>query len=51
MLGALQQASAPQEAEHSLEAARTVVREIAADLPAALAEDWLARGDIRALLS
>ena len=50
MLGALQQESAPEQAAQSLEAARAVVREITADLAPDLADSWLARGDVRALL-
>ena len=50
MLGALQRETAPEESAHSLEAARMVVREIAADLPQPIAEGWLARGDVSALL-
>ncbi len=50
LLGALLVGSAPTESERSLEAARTVIRGIAADLPPLLAAEWLARRDIRALL-
>lgn len=50
MLGALLVPSQPEEAERNLEAARAVVREIAADLPPLLASEWLARRDIAALL-
>jgi hypothetical protein len=51
LLGALQEQATPDEARRSLDAARTVVREIAGDLPAPLASDWLERSDIRALLA
>ena len=50
LLGALLAGSSPTESERSLEAARTVIRGIAADLPPLLAAEWLARRDIRALL-
>jgi tetratricopeptide (TPR) repeat protein len=50
LLGALLAGSSPAESERSLEAARAVIRGIAADLPPLLAAEWLARRDIRALL-
>lgn len=50
MLGALQERSDPAAATRSLEAARAVVREMAADLPPLLASEWLARRDVAALL-
>lgn len=50
LLGALQEQSAPGEAERSLAAARLAVRAVADDLPPPLASDWLARGDIRSLM-
>jgi hypothetical protein len=50
LLGALQQQVAPEDAERSLDAARTVIREVALDLPAPLASAWLGRRDIRSLL-
>jgi len=50
LLGALLAASSPTESERSLDAARAVIRGIAADLPPLLAAEWLARRDIRALL-
>ena len=50
LLGALLAGSSPAESERSLEAARAVIRGIAADLPPILAAEWLARRDIRALL-
>jgi hypothetical protein len=50
LLGALLAGSAPAESERSLEAARAVIRGIAADLPPLLAAEWLGRRDIRALL-
>lgn len=50
LLGALLAGSAPAESERSLEAARAVIRDIAADLPPLLSAEWLARRDIRALL-
>lgn len=51
LLGALQAQSDPTEAQRSLEAARAVVREIAAELPQPLADDWLARPDIHSLMT
>jgi tetratricopeptide (TPR) repeat protein len=50
LLGALQEQSRPDESARSLEAARVVVREIAADLPPLLASEWLARRDLAALM-
>lgn len=50
MLGALQAQSAAEESAHNLEAARVIVRDIAADLPTSLAADWLARRDVASLL-
>jgi len=50
LLGALQEQSRPEESARSLEAARAVVREIAADLPPMLATQWLSRRDLAALL-
>ncbi len=50
VLGALLSDVAPTEAAASLTAARTAVRHICEDLPAALASDWLTRPDIAALL-
>jgi len=51
VLGALVAASAPVESVAALESARSVVRQIADELPGAFAEDWLARPDIAALLA
>ncbi len=50
LLGALQASSAPEESERNLESARAVIRDMAADLPPLLADEWLARRDIRTLL-
>ncbi len=50
LLGALLAGSSPTESERSLEAARAVIRGIAAGLPPLLAAEWMARRDIRALL-
>jgi tetratricopeptide (TPR) repeat protein len=51
VLGALVAPSAPAESAAALASARTVVRQIADELPGAFAEDWLARPDIAALLA
>lgn len=51
LLGALQQQSSPLDATRSLDAARTVVMEVAGDLPAPLERVWLERPDVRALLA
>lgn len=50
VLGALLAHSAPGESADCLAAARDTVAAIAADLPADLAEGWLARPDVAALL-
>lgn len=50
VLGALLSEAAPAEAAASLAAARAAVRQIADDLPPALASEWLVRPDIAALL-
>ena len=50
LLGALVAGSAPEESARSLAAARSAVLAIAADLPADLREDWLARPNVSALL-
>jgi hypothetical protein len=50
LLGALVAGSAPEESARSLAAARSAVLAIAADLPAELREDWLARPNVSALL-
>ena len=50
LLGALVAGSAPEESARSLGAARSAVLAIAADLPADLREDWLARPNVSALL-
>ena len=50
LLGALLAGTNPEESERSLETARAVIRAIAEDLPPVLADQWLARRDIRALL-
>lgn len=50
VLGALLGEAVPQEAASSLAAARAAVRQISEDLPPSLAQDWLARPDIAALL-
>jgi hypothetical protein len=50
LLGALVAGSAPEESAKSLAAARSAVLAIAADLPADLREDWLARPNVSALL-
>ena len=50
LLGALQASSVPEESERNLESARAVIRDMAADLPPLLADEWLARRDIRTLL-
>jgi len=51
VLGALVAPSAPAESAAALASARSVVRQIADELPGAFAEDWLARPDIAALLA
>ncbi len=50
VLGALVASSHPAESAAALNSARTIVRQIADDLPAPLSSDWLARPDIAALL-
>ena len=50
VLGALVAATNPTEGAAALGSARAVVRQIADDLPAPFAADWLARPDIAALL-
>jgi len=50
LLGALVAGTAPDESARSLAAARSAVLAIAADLPADLREDWLARPNVSALL-
>lgn len=51
LLGALVADASPEEGARALDSARTVVRQIAADLPEPYATDWLTRPDIAALLS
>ena len=51
VLGALVAPSAPAESAAALASARSVVRQIADELPGAFAEDWLVRPDIAALLA
>ena len=51
VLGALVAPSAPSESAAALASARSVVRQIADELPGAFAEDWLVRPDIAALLA
>ena len=51
VLGALVAPTSPAESDAALASARTVVRQIADDLPGPFAEDWLARPDIAALLA
>ena len=51
VLGALIGSSAPEEGAKALDSARSVVRQIAADLPEPYARDFLARQDIVALLT
>jgi hypothetical protein len=50
LLGALLVGSAPEESAKSLSAARSAVLTMAADLPAELREEWLARPNVSALL-
>lgn len=50
LLGALLAGSDPQESQHCLATAGAAVRAIAADLPAVLADPWVARREIRELL-
>lgn len=50
LLSALLATTAPQDAQRSLETARSVIRAIAAELPPVLAEPWLTRRDIQNLL-
>ena len=50
VLGALVEETHPAESAAALASARSLVRQIADDLPPALAADWLARPDIAALL-
>jgi len=50
LLGALLAGTAPEESAKSLSAARSAVLLIAADLPADLREEWLARPNVSALL-
>jgi hypothetical protein len=50
LLGALLAGSAAEESARSLAAARSAVLTIAADLPAELREEWLARPNVSALL-
>jgi hypothetical protein len=50
VLGALVGDSGPAEAASCLSAARAAVRQISEDLPSPLAQEWLARPDIAALL-
>ena len=51
VLGALVAPTSPAESAAALASARTVVAQIADDLPGPFAEDWLARPDIAALLA
>lgn len=51
VLGALVAPTNPAESSASLAAARVAVRQIADDLPARYAEEWLARPDVAALLA
>ena len=51
VLGALVAPTSPAESAAALASARTVVKQIADDLPGPFAEDWLARPDIAALLA
>lgn len=50
VLGALVEETHPAESAAALASARSIVRQIADDLPPALAADWLARPDIAELL-
>ncbi len=50
MLGALLASTEPADSARNLDVARAVVRDISQDLPPLLADEWLARRDIRALL-
>ncbi len=51
VLGALVAPTLPDESAAALSSARSVVRQIADDLPNGYAEDWLARPDVAALLA
>ena len=51
VLGALVAPTSPAESAAALASARTVVKQIADDLPGPFAEDWLVRPDIAALLA
>ena len=51
VLGALVAPTVPAESAAALTSARAVVRQIADDLPAPFAQDWLARPDVAALLA
>lgn len=51
LLGALVAGTAPDESERALDSARTVVRQIAAELPPDYADAFLARDDVAALLA
>jgi len=50
LLGALLAGSAAEESARSLAAARSAVLTMAADLPADLRDEWLARPNVSALL-
>jgi hypothetical protein len=51
VLGALVAPAHPAESAAALASARSVVRQIADELPGPFAEDWLARADVAALLA